>query len=88
MAEDFKALREYRQKKRQSNLGNSTQILKDNSIEFESKNNGVHLIVKGAGKTFDFFPSTGLFILRGINNKVKGRGVYNLMKRLGASNEN
>ena len=66
-----------RKAKRASNLDYSTELLKENKINFISKNNGVHLIVENK---YDFYPSTGLFINR--ENKKKKRGVKNLIKEI------
>lgn len=83
MAEDFKALREHRKAKRKSNLEKTTNLLKSKGVSFESKNNGVHLIVKQNEMVFDFYPSTGLFIDR--TTKKHSRGVFHLLKKLGAT---
>ena len=66
-----------RKEKRGSNNRYSTQLLIDSGIKFESKNNGVHLIVEGIKCKIDFWPSTGKFITR---NGKRGRGVFNLIK--------
>lgn len=68
------------QRKRQSNIVSSTKMLQQNGIEFESKNGGIHLIAKGAGRIADFWPSTGKFIVRG--DKRAFRGVKLLIKVL------
>jgi hypothetical protein len=77
MAEDFRAWDEAKREKKADNLAKSTAILSERGIEFESKNNGVHLIVRGAGKVVDFWPSTGKYIVRGGRT---GRGVFNLLR--------
>ncbi len=66
--------------KRQSNMEKSTKILMDNGIRFHSRNGGIHLIVFGQVKEFDYWPSTGKFINR--KTKKAGRGVFNLIKEL------
>lgn len=83
MGEDFKALREHRKTKRQANKISSTEILTEKGIEFESKNFGEHLIIKDKKAILDFYPSTGLFIDRATKNK--GRGIFKLLKKLGAT---
>jgi hypothetical protein len=82
MAENFAALKEISKAARASNRSNSAKILADRGIEFESKNDGAHLIVTGANGAVDFWPGTGKFIARGINKS--GRGVFNLIRHLEA----
>jgi hypothetical protein len=79
MGEMFGDYKAYRQQKKRENLSSSTKILAERDIEFESKNFGVHLIVKGNGLVIDFWPSTGKYIVRGGRT---GRGVFNLLKLL------
>ncbi len=74
--EAYDALKEERIDKRKRNTEASTRILRDEGIEFQSNNDGVHLV---AGP-FDFWPSTGLFINR--DTGKRGRGVFNLVKLL------
>lgn len=82
MGDDFRALRKYRKEKRQSNLLNSTEILKSHNINFEEKNGGVHLIIRHNNKTLDFFPSTGLWWDRD-NRYRQQRGVFPLLRYIG-----
>lgn len=49
-------------------------------IEFQSRNNGAHLIVTHNGWTVDFWPGTGKFTER--RGRWSGRGVLNLIKRI------
>lgn len=79
MGDMFNALREERKIKRNSNRNFSTQYLDDLKIPFESKNGGIHLIVTVGTVVIDFWPSTGLWMERGINKKQ--RGVRYLIKR-------
>ena len=81
MAEDFKALNEMRRAKRGDNKTRSTELLKERGINFQSNNHGVHLVVRHNDVIYDFYPSTGLYINRA--TKKKGRGVFNLLKKLG-----
>lgn len=83
MGDDFKALKEIKRAKKQSNLERSTTLLNAKGIEFESKNNGIHLIVRHGEQVFDFYPSTGLFINR--VDKKQGRGVFQFIKLLGVN---
>lgn len=79
----YRGLREERQEKRAANTVNSTQLLIDAGIPFVSKNYGVHLIVAG---TWDFWPSTGLWIDRRPpmpgHRKREHRGVQHLINRV------
>lgn len=50
-------------------------------IPFVAKNGGAHLIVSAAGLVVDFWPETGLWAVRGTNERR--RGVRHLIKRLG-----
>lgn len=77
--EDFRVMREFARDKKAKNKKDSTQILIDNNIEFESKNYGVHLIIRHNGFIVDFWPSTGLFEARA---GWHGRGVKNLLKKI------
>jgi hypothetical protein len=67
-------------RRRASHRKNSAEILRARGIPFESKNAGAHLIV-GDPPVADFWPGTGLWILR---KGGSGRGVFNLLKRVGA----
>jgi hypothetical protein len=75
LGEYWKDVNDYYQAKRCSNTIHSTEILKRAGVQFESYNNGAHLIVSGK---FDFWPSTGLFIDR-ITRK-RNRGIHNLLR--------
>jgi len=76
MAKVFRDMTEYKKAKRKDNTEKSTTMLKVKGIQFVSKNNGAHLIVGN----YNFWPSTGLFENR--LTKKKGRGIYNLIKKL------
>ncbi|AZS50682.1 hypothetical protein DM558_07770 [Entomomonas moraniae] len=78
MGDIFRDWSEIKKKKRQSNLAYSTNLLIEQGIAFESKNGGVHLIVKADDTLIDFWPSTGFFTNR--KAKRSGRGVRNLIK--------
>jgi hypothetical protein len=77
IGEMFDGWRELRREKKRSNQSNSTELLRERGVEFESKNSGVHLIVKGNGRVVDFWPSTGKYIVRGGKT---GRGVFKLLR--------
>lgn len=69
-----------RREKKESNREWSTQHLKDEGIVFESKNNGIHLIVyvPDSELKIDFWPSTGKWIPRDTGDQY--RGIRNLIK--------
>lgn len=56
----------------------SMKILAGNYVQFESKNNGMHLIVTGKDCLIDFWPTTERFISR--DGKHDGFGAKNLLK--------
>lgn len=70
-------------RKRKANRESSTSLLKASSIEFESRNNGIHLIVRDADDIYDFWPGTGLWVKRGETRKY--RGVRKLICRITAN---
>lgn len=69
-----------RQGKKRRNLEYSTEILRSLEIQFESKNGGVHLIVKHNGFIIDYWPSTGKFKDR--KSEKYQRGIKNLVNYL------
>ena len=76
------AMKEASQKKRASNRENSAALLIKEGIDFYSKNGGAHLIVSGGGHTFDFWPGTGLWEMRGSTQRHRGvRKLIALIKR-------
>lgn len=76
-AEDMKAYGEYCREKKERNRAYSTALLTENGIQFESRNDGLHLLIETAKGRVNFFPSTGLY-----NGALSGRGVKNLLKEL------
>lgn len=78
VGDDFNALKKMRQEKRASNREDSAAILSRAGIVFESKNLDAHLVVQAGAKTVDFWPGTGLWIVRG--TKEKRRGVRKLVE--------
>ena len=77
LGESYGGMWELSQKKRAKNRQTSTDLLREKGYEIDVKNNGAHVIVG----CFDFWPGTGLFICRD-NKKIRGRGVFNLIKKL------
>lgn len=70
--ETYAALRQIKQEKKRSNLAYSTGQLVRAGIAFESHNNDIHLVVKKGDETIDYWPSTGLWWIRGSRNKRRG----------------
>lgn len=83
-SEDYRAWDKAKQKKRANNREDSARILRENGIAFVTKNNGAHLIVTSNGHTFDFWPGTGLWQMRGSTHRH--RGVGKLIKMISPSN--
>ena len=79
VGEDYKAFKEMKKKKKESNLIKSTQTLISMGIDFESKNDGLHLVVKSKNGIFDFYPSTGLYERRGVGQR---RGLSSLLREV------
>jgi len=80
MREDYDAMKAHSKEKKLSNLEKSTKLLLDRNIDFESKNNGIHLVVTDFnGSLIDFYPSTGKWIIR---NGKASRGVMNLIRHI------
>lgn len=78
MGDDFNALKKMRQEKRAGNRYDSAAILSRAGIMFESKNMGAHLIVLAGRQEVDFWPGTGLWIVRG--ETARRRGVRKLVE--------
>lgn len=72
MAEVFNATREHSKEKRRSNLASSTAMLQHNGIPFVVHNGGIHLVLSKGTQTIDYWPSTGLWWIRGTSNKRRG----------------
>ncbi len=66
------AMKEASKKKRASNREASAFMLAEAGIAFVSRNAGAHLIVTGGGRTFDFWPGTGLWEMRGSTQRHRG----------------
>lgn len=82
IGEVFKVMKSIGKEKKKSNLEFSTKKLVELGVCFESKNGGVHLIVKdGMGGVFDFYPSTGKYKKRGAGKWR--RGLRGIVKEIG-----
>jgi len=80
MGDDWRELKAERRRKRADNRDASARNLTDAGIPFETRNSGAHLIVSHAGMVVDFWPATGLWVVRGTNERRYG--VHRLVKRL------
>lgn len=78
VAEMWADLRVFKQEKKRSNLAASTRLLEHNGISYKVHNGGIHLVLTKGEQTIDFWPSTGLWWIRGTSNKR--RGVQRLMQ--------
>ena len=72
VSEMWRDYRDMKQKKKRSNLAYSTKLLTDSGLTFVSNNFGVHLVLEKNGQSIDFWPSTGLWWIRGTSNKRRG----------------
>lgn len=78
LGEIYKAMKDHSKEKKSNNLEQSTKLLNEHMIDYESKNNGIHLIVTAFdSEIIDFWPTTGKWIPRG---KAPQRGVKNLIR--------
>lgn len=80
MGDFWRDVRAARQQKRAENRQDSAGMLRTAGLRFEVKNIGAHLIVHALGMTVDFWPGTGMWIVR--NPKREGRGVQRLIDAL------
>ena len=80
IGDDFAAIKKIQQEKRADNRAQSADILRAAGIAFTSNNDGAHLIVTAGHAVVDFWPGTGLWIVRG--NATQKRGVRNLLKHI------
>lgn len=77
---DFDAMREASKEKRARNRRMSAEMLRRYDVWFQSKNAGAHLIVRHGCMVVDFWPGTGLWIVRGAG--IRSRGVRKLLRHL------
>lgn len=87
LKEDFIAMRRRSKAKKKDNKAKSTGILDDLKIPYESKNNGLHLIINYQGKLINFWPSTGNWQYVRSTDKDMHRGIFLLLKEFGISTE-
>jgi hypothetical protein len=61
------------QLRRANNRAEGAQVLAEQDIQFTSKNDGAHLVVRAGQKQLvDFWPGTGLWIVRGTTQRCRG----------------
>jgi len=78
MTEVYEAMKDHSKAKKSHNLESSTKLLDDHLIDYESKNNGIHLIITSYdSELIDFWPTTGKWTPRGKESK---RGINNLIR--------
>lgn len=65
--------------RKQNNLQNSTDRLREAGIKFYSSNGGLHLIVHAQPYMIDFWPTTGKWKSRRPGASAR-RGVFNLIE--------
>ena len=80
IGELFAAQRRLGQQRRANNRASSAERLAGAGVRFESKNDGAHLIVEATPKRIDFWPGTGLWIVRG--DPRRRYGVQKLIRHI------
>lgn len=63
---------------KKTNLILNTQRLDEEGIEYNKKNDGMHLVIPAAGQFVDYWPSTDVFIVRGTS--IRGEGVEKVIQ--------
>lgn len=75
--------KQMRRERRDHNQTCSIALLRSRGIEFESKNNGHHLVIRRGPHAFDFWPTGGIWHYRTPKKTVvKGRGVFKLLAKI------
>lgn len=80
------AMKQESQERRARNRASSADMLAQAGIAFESKNNGVHLIVDAGNHLVDFWSGTGKWATRGYRFALVSRGVHGLIKHIKKGN--
>lgn len=78
--EMWRDVRHEQQAQRSTNRERGAFQLTSRGFKFESKNDGAHLVVKHGGRTVDYWPGPGKWIVRG--SRRRGHGVFDLMRLL------
>lgn len=76
IGETFKTLHKIRQERKWENHAKSLNILKEKNIRHKILSD-THIRIEDS---YDFWPTTGLFINR--KTKQRGRGIFNLLMEL------
>lgn len=76
----YREWHEAKKEKRARNRKDSKDLLIERGIRLDEHAGGVHLVVHHVDgvQVYDFWPGTGLWKLRGSNQR--GRGVFNLLR--------
>lgn len=78
LADFWRDVKAAKKEKRASNRENSPELLTEAGISYSVKNGGAHLILDERGHTIDFWPGTGLWMMRG--STKRHRGVHSLIR--------
>lgn len=81
MGEMYRAWNDDKKERRKRNLPRNVAALEKYGINFDSRNDGYHLVILHEGKLVDFWPSSGKWRAR--VEKQKGFGVTSLLEWLG-----
>lgn len=65
---------------KESQIADAGAALKEAGINWSSNNHGVHMIISHNNITVDFWPTTGLWLLRG--QRKRNYGVRSLVRQL------
>jgi hypothetical protein len=84
VTEMYREARKLSSDKRSHNRMASRQLLTKLGVEWTTKNNGVHLVVKHKGFELDFWPGTGRWNSRH-DRTHRGRGVHSLLRFMGVA---
>lgn len=80
MGDVFNAMREASKERRARNRQFGPELLRQEGIPFESRNDGAHLIVGFQGFIYDYWPGTGYWKSR--ETGISRRGVRKLISRI------
>lgn len=77
MGDIFKQMRKTSQEKKAKNRKYSQQLLQTAQVPHKAHNHGAHLVIESTQGPIDFWPGTGLWIVRA--TRQRGRGVKKLL---------
>ena len=75
-------LKRDRLERRGNNIENSERILTAYAVTFSSQSNRTHIVIRRKGQAYDFYPTTGTYLIRASRGKM-GRGVFSLLREMG-----